>query len=207
MRVLAATLALLAMVSVAGAAEQVWFTSPGASIQGAPGVTMVLPNAGSYAVSAWVGSADPSQLWAFEGGLMGPATASALTAYLPGPAGWTVDLSYAGPPQVGPPNPGMFFRVAESSLGSPWGPGTYKFADFTIDVSANTGLIGGVPWSAGNGWATGNGETPPVQFGAYWIASSGSDGAWANGPAIEVLPEPGSLLLLGLGLVGLLRRR
>lgn len=195
MRTIVALLAVLAMVSVAGAAEQVWFVAsgPGVQVQGAPGVsTVLLP--GTYGIDVYVGATD--SLYGFDIALVGPGAASGLTTTNIPATGWITDFAVAGP---GP----NLLHVGQSSLALPWS-GTALVNHFEL-VAVEGDIIGGTA-ADGYGWGDATGGMPPVQFGAYWISESAPD-MWANGPAIQVLPEPTTLVLLGLGLVGLLRRR
>lgn len=197
MRTIVALLAVLAMVSVAGAAEQVWFVAsgPGIVTQGAPGVsTVLLP--GTYGIDVYVGATD--SLYGFDIALAGVAgdVASGLTT-TPIPAtGWLTDFAVAGAGA-------SLLHVGQSSLGAPWS-GTALVNHFEL-VAVQGDIIAGTDPN-GYGWGDATGGMPPVQFGSFWISDS-SPGMWTTGPAIQVLPEPTTLVLLGLGLVGLLRRR
>lgn len=210
MRFLVAMLAVLALVSVANAEYQVWFqatSGPTPTVQGAPGVTLELPSAGAYTIEAHVSTgALDSPLWGFEAALKGAGTSvgSGLTTAVPpsgqGATSWSVQGSYIGA------GAGLF-DVAEGSMGTAWNSGNQLvFATFLLTAGAPDQLLAGVP-AGPNGWASDEGEVGPIMFGGYSIPLGNPEDVWTSGPAIKILPEPGTLMLLGLGLVGLLRRR
>jgi len=193
---LVALIAVLALVSTAGATEQVWFQAAGATVQGAPGVTLVLPQGGTYTVDMYLQA--PGSLTGFDIALQGAATGSALVQYGCGAAGWATDFATVGT------SPVVWYAQSGASF---WTSATpVKLATFTLTIGNNVGLVGGAS-ADGQGWGSSSGAEPPIQFGAYFNAGGDPD-SWASGPAIQTLvPEPTTLVLFGLGLVGLLRRR
>jgi len=197
MKKIVALVAVLAMVSVAGASEQVWFTSPGASVQGAPGVSMTLPSAGSYTVQVWLSATD--LIYGYDIGLKSTAANAGSNGGFPGngASGWLMPFSSVGT--------GMqLFHLGQYGF-STWTGGPVNVATFTLTAVANSEIIGG-SHEDGYGWSDDQGNAVAAQYGAFWNAD-GNPGSWANGPAITVLPEPATLVLLGLGAVALLRRR
>lgn len=184
----------LAGASVASADTLVWFTSPSGTL-GANNV-LTLPGPGTYTVTAMAQTSDLAgySIDLIRGSDTGIAASN--VTYLVDTWSVVEDVPFYNFDEF------ALWGAGEAALGEPsltGGPHPL----FSFDLTIAPGSTGNI--SAGIGIAT-FAPTQLITFGASTPVDAGDSSAVGNVPVI-VIPEPASLVLLGIGALALVRRR
>lgn len=203
--VLAAVLAL-AIGASANADSLVWAESGGAGAQGATLVIDRLPGGSDTYTISFVHSSNPPlsgasvDLFSNDSGLS--ATAAMLTTTWEIPDTFTLGNS-----------PGNLITLAGGAqlFGAPKAGG--GLFDITIDLNDPVGAVGAT-WEisakiGGGTFSEPGGTVFPVFFGASNSVPGSPLGGVGDVPVVIIrnIPEPATMALLGVGLLGLIRRR
>jgi hypothetical protein len=184
------------LAASANAVNQVWFeaTSGPGSPLGAAGTKLTLPSLGSYNITALMTTDQPVLSWGLNFSAPAALTFSACDVNN-NPFTTVLNEGTCG---------AGFWTEAAAVSGTPIAPGA-RFILGTFTLTATAG--GDVTVSVNNGEFSGpDFSYPPTQFGDG-AAIEGFAGTPIANPVITVIPEPATLVLLGLGAMALIRRR
>lgn len=200
MRICLAMLAVLAMTAAVSADSQVWFVVDGEGGPGmAPEFTIDAPT--TFHVEVWIATGAPGTFgYNIAINQTGPCPGEFGTPIWTGIPGWTTDTQYA-------PHPFGYADImfGQSQTTAPW---TGEAMVLEFDITKDPAILGDNILVAGPGlyWTWGGGGAL-VQYGAGEYGPEGYTEAVGTMMTVHCVPEPATIALLALGVVGLIRRR